>query len=148
MIQLGRERVSTFKSPAKPYEGHFYHGEIVSEYEKSVETFKKGDVLIPLDQIGRNFILSVLVSRAEDSYFRWNFFDSYLQQKEYFSPYVFEEKALDILKEKPWLKEELEVLKAGSKEFRESQWEQLFFIYKNSDHFEESYFLLPIFMNY
>lgn len=148
MIQLGRERLSTFKSPAKPYEGHFYHGEMVSEYEKSVETFKKGDIMIPLDQTGRNFILSTLVSRAEDSYFRWNFFDSYLQQKEYFSPYVFEEKAVEILKEKLWLKEELEVLKAGSKEFRESQWEQLYFIYKNSDHFEETYYLLPIFMNY
>jgi hypothetical protein len=91
-------------------------------------------------------LLSVLVSKAEDSYFRWNFFDSYLQQKEYFSPYVFEEKALEILNQKPWLKEELEILKAANPSFRESSWEQLYFIYKNSELFEESYYLLPIFL--
>jgi hypothetical protein len=70
-----------------------------------------------------------------------------LQQKEGFSAYVFEEKALEILNEKPWLKEELEILKAANKEFRESSWEQLYFIYKNSELFEESYYLVPIFMN-
>jgi hypothetical protein len=105
--------------------------------------FKKGDILIPTNQYQRNFLLSIFISRAEDSYFRWNFFDSYLQQKEYFSPYVFEEKALEILKEKPWLKEELEMMKKADKSFRESQWDQLYFIYKNSDLFEVSYYLLP-----
>lgn len=148
VIEISRERVRNFKSAGKPYEGHFYHSEILSDYEQIAVQFKKGDLLIPLDQKGRNFILSTLVSRAEDSYFRWNFFDSYLQQKEYFSPYVFEEKAVEILNQKPWLKEELEVLKAGSQQFRESQWDQLFFIYKNSDLFEETYNLLPIFMKY
>lgn len=147
-IEISRERVSSFKSSGKPYEGHFYHSEIKSDYELTKVDFKKGDLLIPMQQKNRNFILATLVSRAEDSYFRWNFFDSYLQQKEYFSPYVFEEKALEILKQKPWLKEELEVLKANNQQFRESQWEQLYFIYKNSDLFEETYNLLPIFMKY
>lgn len=147
-IEISRERVRSFKSSGKPYEGHFYHSEIKSDYELTKVDFKKGDLLIPMQQKNRNFILATFVSRAEDSYFRWNFFDSYLQQKEYFSPYVFEEKALEILKQKPWLKEELEVLKANNQQFRESQWEQLYFIYKNSDLFEETYNLLPIFMKY
>lgn len=147
-IMISEERVSSFKSAARPYEGHFYHSEINADYEQVNVQFKKGDILISLDQKNRNLLLSTLVSRAEDSYFRWNFFDSYLQQKEYFSPYVFEEKAVEILKEKPWLKEELEILKSGNQQFRESQWEQLFFIYKNSDLFEETYNLLPIFMKY
>jgi hypothetical protein len=89
--------------------------------------------------------LSTLISRAEDSYFRWNFFDSYLQQKEYFSPYVFEEKAVEILKEKPWLKQELELLRQNDPKFRESSWDQLYFIYKNSDLFEPSYYILPVY---
>lgn len=147
LIRISRERLSKFKSATSPYEGHFYHKEVTSDYEFEIVPFKKGDILIDLNQKHRNFILAVLISRAEDSYFRWNFFDSYLQQKEYFSPYVFEEKALDILQQKPWLKEELEILKANNASFRESSWEQLYFIYKNSDLFEESYYLLPIFMN-
>jgi hypothetical protein len=146
-IGISRERVGSFKSSGKPYEGHFYHSEVVSDFEFTAVSLKKGDVLIPLNQDRRNFILATIVSRAEDSYFRWNFFDSYLQQKEYFSPYVFEEKALEILEKQPWLKAELEVLKAGNPTFRDSQWEQLFFIYKNSDLFEETYNLLPIFKN-
>lgn len=144
VIQISQERLSAFKSYGKPYEGHFYHNEVKSNVELVDQHFKKGDVLIPTDQYQRNFLLSILISRAEDSYFRWNFFDSYLQQKEYFSPYVFEEKAVEILKEKPWIKEELELMKAADKSFRESQWDQLYFIYKNSDLFEESYYLLPI----
>lgn len=146
LIEISVERLRNFKSATKPYEGHFYHSEINSVYEQKVSHFKKGDVLIKMNQKHRNFLLSVLVSKAEDSYFRWNFFDSYLQQKEYFSPYVFEEKALEILHQKPWLKEELEILKAANASFRESSWEQLYFIYKNSELFEESYYLLPIFL--
>jgi len=144
VIQISQERLSEFKSYGKPYEGHFYHNEVKSNVELVDQHFKKGDILIPTNQYQRNFLLSILISRAEDSYFRWNFFDSYLQQKEYFSPYVFEEKAVEILKEKPWIKEELELMKAADKSFRESQWDQLYFIYKNSDLFEESYYLLPI----
>jgi hypothetical protein len=146
LIEISGERLRNFKSATKPYEGHFYHSEITSDYEQKASHFKKGDVLIKLNQKHRNFLLSVLVSKAEDSYFRWNFLDSYLQQKEYFSPYVFEEKALEILNQKPWLKEELEILKAANASFRESSWEQLYFIYKNSELFEESYYLLPIFL--
>ncbi|MEN9997416.1 MAG: hypothetical protein RI922_406 [Bacteroidota bacterium] len=144
VISISQERLSEFKSYGKPYEGHFYHNEVKSKEELVEQHFKKGDVLIPTNQYQRNFLLSIFISRAEDSYFRWNFFDSYLQQKEYFSPYVFEEKAVEILKEKPWIKEQLELMKASDKSFRESQWDQLYFIYKNSDLFEESYYLLPI----
>ena len=144
VISISQERLSEFKSYGKPYEGHFYHNEVKSTYETIEQHFKKGDVLIPTNQYQRNFLLTIFVSRAEDSYFRWNFFDSYLQQKEYFSPYVFEEKAVEILNQKPWIKEQLELMKAADKSFRESQWDQLYFIYKNSDLFEESYYLLPI----
>lgn len=144
IIQISQERLSEFTSYGKPYEGHFYHNEVKSKEELVEQHFKKGDVLIPTNQYQRNFLLSIFISRAEDSYFRWNFFDSYLQQKEYFSPYVFEEKAVEILKEKPRIKEQLELMKASDKSFRESQWDQLYFIYKNSDLFEESYYLLPI----
>ena len=63
-----------------------------------------------------------------DSYFSWNFFDSYLQQKEYFSSYVFEDKALEILAKDKELKNDLK-RKASDKEFRENAYAQLHFIY-------------------
>jgi hypothetical protein len=146
VIQLGQERVMSFKSLTRPYEGHFYHSEVTTEVEKAVVQFKAGDIVVRLNQPGRNYLLSTLTPQAEDSYFRWNFMDSYLQQKEYFSSYVFEDRALEILAENPWLKEELEILKAASKEFRESQNDQLYFIYKNSPYFEDHLNVLPIFI--
>jgi hypothetical protein len=145
LIVLLKEKVFAFDSPSKPYEGHYYHSKMQSAIKQDTLFLKAGDVLIPTNQFARPFLLAACLASSEDSYFRWNFFDSYLQQKEYFSEYVFEDKAVDILKEKPWLKDELERLKANDQSFQESPWEQLFFIYKNSDMFEETVNVLPIF---
>jgi hypothetical protein len=142
---IEKEKVFAFDSPSKPYEGHYYHGKLQSDVSLDTIALKKGDVIIPTNQSKRLFVLAACLADAEDSYFRWNFFDSYLQQKEYFSAYVFEDKALEILTEKPWLKEELERLKKTDKTLEKSTWEQLMFIYKNSDMFEETVNVLPIF---
>ena len=145
LIILLKEKVFAFDSPNKPYEGHYYHSKMQSAIKQDTLCLKPGDVVIPTTQFARPFLLATCLASSEDSYFRWNFFDSYLQQKEYFSAYVFEDKAVAILKEKPWLKEELERLKANDQNMQQSPWEQLFFIYKNSDMFEETVNVLPIF---
>jgi hypothetical protein len=145
LIILLKEKVFAFDSPTKPYEGHYYHSKMQSALKQDTLFLKPGDVVIPTTQFARPFLLATCLASSEDSYFRWNFFDSYLQQKEYFSAYVFEDKAVAILKEKPWLKEELERLKANDQSVQQSPWEQLFFIYKNSDMFEETVNVLPIF---
>jgi hypothetical protein len=145
LIVLLKEKVFAFDSPTKPYEGHYYHSKMQSAIKQDTLFLKPGDVVIPTTQFARPYLLATCLASSEDSYFRWNFFDSYLQQKEYFSAYVFEDKAIDILKEKPWLKDELERLKANDQSVQQSPWEQLFFIYKNSDMFEETVNVLPIF---
>ena len=142
---LLKEKVFSFDSPTKPYEGHFYHSKMQSTLKADTMFLKPGDVIVNTNQKARPFILATCIASAEDSYFRWNFFDSYLQQKEYFSAYVFEDKAIEILKEKPWLKEELDQLKLSDQNLQKSAWDQLFFVYKNSDMFEETVNLLPIF---
>ena len=43
------------------------------------------------------YALEALTPASNDSYFCWGFFDSFLQQKEWFSSYVFEDIAADIL---------------------------------------------------
>ena len=137
--------VKDYKSLSKPYEGHFKLSEI--EIKSSIQTIKlkPGDILIPSKQKGSNFIHSVLQGRAEDSYLSWNFFDSYLQQKEYFSNYVFIEQISQILKENPQLKKEYEEMKAADEKFRNSEWDQLYFIYCRSPYFEQTFMRLPIY---
>ncbi|MGY0039706.1 hypothetical protein [Pedobacter sp. NJ-S-72] len=48
--------------------------------------------------------METLEPQATDSFFNWNFFDSILDQKEHYSPYVFEDTAAGLLKITPILK--------------------------------------------
>lgn len=144
LIQLGECKIVAFETGKRPYEGHYLHHDVKEELNLVALQFKKGDVIVPTKQKNKRFIVSVLEPRTPDSYFAWNFFDSYLQQKEYFSPYVFEDKAIEILKDKPWLKEELERRKQSDEDFSKSTWNQLYFIYQNSDYYEPSHNVIPI----
>jgi len=145
LMNLQVSIVSDYKSNTKPYEGHFKHREIQIKLKTLEMKLKKGDIIIPSKQKGAIFIHSVLQTRAEDSYFSWNFYDSYLQQKEYFSNYVFIDQVAEILKANPELKATFETKKATDSNFRNSEWEQLYFIYSNSPYFEQTFMRLPVF---
>ncbi len=140
--------VKDYKSLSKPYEGHFKHSAIEIKSSPQNIKLKPGDILIPSKQKGGNFVHSVLQPLAEDSYLSWNFFDSYLQQKEYFSNYVFIEQIAAILKGNPDLKKEYEDKKATDEKFRSSEWDQLYFIYSRSPYFEQTFMRLPIYLKY
>ena len=148
IIELEQFQIEDYQSTKVPYEGHFLHTETSSKLISGIVQLKKGDVRILLNQTRRNFIMSVLVPSAEDSYFNWNFYDSYLQQKEYFSPYVFEEKALELLEENPSLKREFNAEREKSEVFRNSQWLQLKFIYSRSPYFEPTFQKIPVYFKY
>jgi hypothetical protein len=148
-LEFEQFKMSEFKSTKTPYEGHFLHFDTKIEPIQIVEQFqpmlKTGDVIIPTNQRNRRFILSVLEPEMEDSYFAWNFFDSYVQQKEYFSSYVFEDKAAELLADNLELKKAFEEKKVSDRDFRESAYAQLYFVYKNSEFYEPTHNLLPLF---
>lgn len=137
--------VRDFSSMNKPWEGHFKHSNTKLELISEKLAIEKGDVLIDVQQAGSQFIHAVLQPQAEDSYFSWNFFDSYLQQKEYFSAYVFVDKIDEILAADPTLKLAFEQRKKDDEEFKQSEAMQLHFLYENSMYFEQSYMRLPIY---
>lgn len=142
-------RITDFKSGSKPYEGHYLHREVKSSEQEELVDVPKGSIWIPCDQDKLNFIMTVLEPRCEDSYFAWNMMDSYIQEKEYFSAYVFEDEAAKILKENPSLREQLEKKKAVDPEFAKSAEAQLFFVYQNCQRFEKKTFnRLPIYKVY
>ena len=101
--------------------------------------------MISTHQKNALFIHSVLQPETEDSYLSWNFFDSYLQQKEYFSSYVFVDKIGNILKNDPQLKRSYKKKLKEDEAFRNSEWDQLYNIYKHSPYFEKTYGVLPIY---
>lgn len=145
IMNLGVFRVIEFESSSKPYEGHFQLKNPSIEKDNQLVNLKRGDCVISAKQKNALFIHSVLQPEAEDSYLVWNFFDSYLQQKEYFSSYVFVDKIEEILKENPKLKKKYKAKLKDDDEFRSSEWNQLYYIYKNSPYFEPTFSILPIY---
>lgn len=144
-ILLGRYKITDFESSKKPYEGHFLHYNIEKEISLIYKVFRPGDVVVRTNQKNRRFIISVLEPDCPDSYFAWNSFDSYVQQKEHFSSYVFEDKALEILEGNEMLRTEFEEKKASDKVFSKSAQAQLNFIYKRSKYYEPTHNYLPIY---
>ena len=70
------------------------------------------------------YVIETLEPRSEDSFFAWGFFDAVLGQKEWFSDYVFEEVAEEILKENPEIKTQLEEAKSKEKNLAGDHWSQ------------------------
>jgi hypothetical protein len=138
-------KINDFETVKSPYEGHYLHSNINVEPVQKSYTARKGDVLIPVRQRNIQFLLHVLYPVNEDSYFAWNFFDSYLQQKEYFSDYVFEEKAIQFLAEHPEVAAEFRKKQQEETAFASSRWQQMSWIYQHTAYYEQNtHRILPL----
>lgn len=144
-LEVESYRIKDFKTSSSAYEGHYPHNSVNVISTKKKVLFKKGDFLIKTQQPGVKYLLETLEPQANDSYFVWNFFDSILQQKEYFSAYVFEDLAKQLLEKNPKLKSEFEKKKAEDPKFADSGEAQLDWIYRHSDYYEKSHMEYPVF---
>ena len=145
LIRAEQCRIQSFESVNKPYEGRFLHFNTQAEWEPVEVVLNSGDVVVPVKQDKATYILAILDPRQPDSFFNWSFMDSYVQQKEYFSPYVFEDIATELLGTNRELREDFRRKQKEDPEFSSNRWEQLYFIYKRSPYFEPTHNLLPIF---
>ena len=143
-VDVEMYRIKDYKTREEPYESHYLHYNVQVENFTQQKKYNKGDFVVYVNQASNRYIIETLEPIAPDSYFAWNFFDGILQQKEYFSSYVFEDLAVEILKNNPDLKKRLEERKASDEQFRESGRAQLNFIYKNSPHYEPTHQVYPV----
>ncbi len=137
--------IDDYKTVSKPYEGHYLHSNVKLHAETQNIKISAGDFLVYTDQQNVRFAIETLEPHAIDSYFNWNFFDATLAQKEYFSDYVFEDTAAELLKKDPALKAKLYKKKLEDAAFAKSAEAQLDFVYRNSSYFENSYLRYPIY---
>lgn len=135
-------RNATFESP---YEGHFYHKEIELMDTVIDKQFFAGDLFVYPDEYTGKYLAHTLYPKSYDSFLRWNFFDEIFQQKEWFSSYVFEDIATDLLQEDDELRQQFEQKKANDEAFRNNSFQQLYFIYKHSPYYESTHRLYPVF---
>ena len=138
-------RISNYETRKNAYEGHYPHYNTEVKISDKKVTFRKGDYLISANQPAIRYLLETLEPQAPDSFFNWNFFDTILQQKEGFSPYVFEDEALVILNSNPELKKEFEAKKQSDSNFAKNWYAQLNWIFEHSDHYEKAHMHYPIY---
>ncbi|UII28102.1 M14 family metallopeptidase [Fulvivirga maritima] len=145
IINVEGYRIKNYNTASRPYEGHYRHTDIDVIKDKKNIDFRKGDYIFYINQPGGRFLIETLEPQAPDSYFSWNFFDTILQQKEHFSPYVFEDIAYELLQNDPQLKEAFERKKNEDEEFAASSYRQLSFIYEHSPYYEEAHLNYPVY---
>ena len=108
-------------------------------------SFREGDYIFPTNQDGVKFLIEVLEPEAVDSYFNWNFFDTILQQKEWYSDYLFEDLASQLLKEDPQLQREMEEKRKSDSKFASNPAAQLEWVHKHSKYYEKAHLQYPIY---
>ena len=144
MFTVEADSIAEFKSGQQPYEGHYLHRDIRCVTKRREMIAQEGDFLIRTGQVTDRLVMETLESEGEDSYFAWGFFDSALQQKEWFSDYVFEDIAAELLKKDPALNSALEAKRAADPDFAKDAWAQLYFVYQRSPYFEASFRKYPV----
>lgn len=146
IVEVEVYKITSYQSSNTVYEGHFPHNGVEVKTELKQKLLESGDYIINTWQDKKRFIIETLEPQAHDSYFTWNFFDSYLSQKEYFSAYVFEDLAEELLKTDPLLKEKFEHAISSDEQLRSNPQKQLEFIYVNSPYYEsETHRVYPIY---
>lgn len=145
IISVQSYKIAEYQTSKSPYEGHYLHYNTKVSKENEKISFFKGDYMVATDQKTVKYLLETLEPQAVDSFFNWNFVDTILQQKEYFSAYVFEDFAKVFLDENLKIKEEFENKKQADATFKENATAQLDWIYKRSPHYEKAHLHYPIY---
>lgn len=144
LIDVNSFKIKDFQTVKKPYEGHYLHYGTSVEEMPNKRLIPAGFYIVNTRGAWLRYLVEVLDPRAQDSFFAWNFFDSCLQQKEGYSDYVFEDLAVDLLKENSRLASDFEEYKkSGAKP---ETW--LSFIYQHSKYYEPHAFELPVYSIY
>lgn len=138
-----RQRIVAYETVKNPYEGHYLHTQVAISPVHDTVLFRAGDYVVPMGYPSDHFVMQLLEAPAADSYFNWNFFDSILQQKEYYSSYVFEDTAAELLAAQPQLSAALEAWKAEQQNPPTARM-QLDFLYPQSGMAEPGLRILPI----
>ncbi|MDE3740869.1 M14 family metallopeptidase [Maribacter polysaccharolyticus] len=144
-ITVESYNILSYETRKTPYEGHYMH--YGTQIQKSVRTvnFAKGDYLVYTRQKAFRYLIETLEPQAPDSFFNWNFFDTVLQQKEGFSPYVWEDKALEVLADDPELYVAFAAKKSGEMDFATNWYAQLDWIHKHSKYYEKAHLQYPVY---
>jgi hypothetical protein len=110
---------------------------------KESRTFPANSVLVPLDQTAANVAIHLLEPNSPDSLVYWGFFNAIFEQKEYFSDFVMEKIAAEMLEKDENLRREFEE-KLKDEKFAKSARARLNFFYERSPYSDKRIGVYPV----
>lgn len=145
VIEVEVYYVDNYETVKQPYEGHYLHYNTQCRKERKTVRVPAHSILVRTAQPAKRFIVETLEPEATDSYFNWNFFDEILQQKEWYSAYVFEDDAKHMLETDTALQQAFENYRGGDSTIANNSFSQLYWLYKKSPHYEKEHLQYPVF---
>jgi Zinc carboxypeptidase len=141
-IEVESYRLTEPKWAAMPFENR-----LVLSYKTvpitETRTFPTNSVLVPLNQETANVAIHLLEPNSGDSLVYWGFFNAIFEQKEYFSDYIMEKIAAEMLAKDAKLRAEFEE-KLKDEKFAKSQRMRLNFFYERSPYSDKRIGIYPV----
>jgi Zinc carboxypeptidase len=106
-------------------------------------TFPSNSVLVPMNQETANVAIHLLEPNSGDSLVYWGFFNAIFEQKEYFSDYIMEKIAAEMLAKDANLRKEFEE-KLKDEKFAKSPRSRLNFFYERSPYSDKRIGIYPV----
>lgn len=144
IMAVEQDSIGEMTTARMPYEGHYPHSAIHAKRKSERCAVRRDSWLVPMGHETDRYVMEALEAEADDGFLAWGFFDSVLQQKEWFSDYVFEDIAGRLVQEDPVLRAALEQRRQADPAFAADAWSQLYFIYQRSPYFEPGYRNYPV----
>jgi hypothetical protein len=110
---------------------------------RETREFPANSVVVPLNQETGNVVIHLLEPQSGDSFAAWGFFNAIFEQKEYFSDYIMEDVAREMLAKDANLRKEFEE-KLKDENFRKSAGARLRFFYERSPYYDQRIGLYPV----
>ncbi|WP_321477831.1 M14 family metallopeptidase [uncultured Paludibaculum sp.] len=127
-----------------PFEGRFQVQSFTTRSTNQPVEIPAGSVFVPIGQRAAKVAMHILEPEAPDSAVRWGFFQSVFEQKEYFSDYVFEPYAAEMLKHDPALKAEFDKKVQTDSTFAKNPRARLLWLFQRSPYFEPDKDTYPV----
>ena len=141
-IEVEGYRLTEPKWAANSFEGRLpLNFKAVSMTE--TRTFPANSILIPMNQSAANVAIHLLEPNSTDSFAAWGFFNAIFEQKEYFSDYIMEKIAAEMLLKDANLKREFEE-KLKDEKFAKSPRARLNFFYERSPYSDKRIGIYPV----
>jgi hypothetical protein len=137
-------RFADVKFASQPFEGRFQVTGFTTISTAVPGPVAAGAWFVPMRQRAARLIMHILEPEAPDSALRWGFLHAIFEQKEYFSDYIFEPLAGEILAKEPALKAEFEAELKKDPAFAANPRARLLWLFRRSPYFESGKDLYPV----